>query len=134
MATAEAISLKWDADGVAGPIKTNGSDLGGIIERIIAKTPAQVAVDGEEWSRSGYKPTPTIIEAAQALYKGHRVEEITRSDAGAKNLSETSACLSEIIEEAKTNRRKAILFRNGGSGRRQNVGWSQFGDATHQGA
>jgi demethoxyubiquinone hydroxylase (CLK1/Coq7/Cat5 family) len=41
--------------------------------------------------------------AAQALYQGHRVEEITRSDAGAKNLSQTAACLSEIIEDALDN-------------------------------
>jgi hypothetical protein len=59
-------------------------------------------LDGEQWSRTGYKPTPTIIEAAQALYQGHRVEDITRSDAGAKNLSETAACLAEIIEDANS--------------------------------
>jgi hypothetical protein len=43
------------------------------------------------WVTSRYKPTPTIIEAAQALYRGHRVDEITRSDAGAINLSQTAA-------------------------------------------
>ena len=62
---------------------------------------------------SGYKPTPTIIEAAQALYQGHRVEEITRSDAGAKNLSETTTCIEKIIEEANAKRHKAICLVTG---------------------
>ena len=113
VAKTPGFSLIWESDGVASPIKTNGADLGGIVERVIAQTPAQFALDGEHWSRTGYKPTPTIIEAAQALYQGHRVEEITRSDAGAKNLSQTAACLNGIIEDAKANRRKAICFVTG---------------------
>jgi hypothetical protein len=62
---------------------------------------------------SGYKPTPTIIEAAQSLYQGHKVDEITRSDAGAINLSQTSACIAQIIEDAKAKRHKAICFVTG---------------------
>lgn len=53
------------------------------------------------WEQSPYKPTPTIIEAAQALYQKHDVAEITRSDAGAKNLSVTASCISKIIEQSK---------------------------------
>jgi hypothetical protein len=75
--------------------------------------PRQTDLDGVLWSRTGYKPTPTIIEAAQALYQGHRVEDITRSDAGAKNLSETAGCLAEIIENAKAKGQKAICFVTG---------------------
>ena len=86
---------------------------GGAIQSVVAKTPKQDAFDPEQWATSGYKPTPTIIEAAQALYQGHRVEEITRSDAGAKNLSETTTCLEKIIEEAKAKRHKAICFVTG---------------------
>ena len=43
-----------------------------------------------EWENSEYLPTPTIIEAAQALYRGHNVDDITRSDAGAENLTVTN--------------------------------------------
>ena len=103
----------WNEDGVAGPVRTNGSDIGDLLSAIVAKTPVQPVLDGESWSRSGYKPTPTIIEAAQALYQGHRVEDITRSDAGAKNLSQTVACLSDVIEDAKTKGQKAICFVTG---------------------
>ena len=65
------------------------------------------------WEQSPYKPTPTIIEAAQALYQNHDVAEITRSDAGAKNLSATANCISNIIEQAKQESKKAICFVTG---------------------
>ena len=35
-------------------------------------------------------PTPTIIELAQALYRGHSVEDISRRDADATNLTNTT--------------------------------------------
>lgn len=70
-------------------------------------------MDVAAWEQSSYKPTPTIIEAAQALYQNHDVEEITRSDAGVKNLSATANCISNIIEQAKQGNKKAICFVTG---------------------
>ncbi|QCK16529.1 DUF2075 domain-containing protein [Mangrovivirga cuniculi] len=70
-------------------------------------------VNGFDWADSLYKPTPTIIEAAQALYKGHNVKEISRSDSGAKNLSITANCISDIIDYSKNNSRKSICFVTG---------------------
>jgi hypothetical protein len=107
------LDLEWSSDGVALPLLSNESDLGSAILSVVAQTPKQDSFDPEQWAASGYKPTPTIIEAAQALYQGHRVEEITRSDAGAKNLSETTTCLEKIIEEAKAKCHKAICFVTG---------------------
>ena len=78
-----------------------------------------IDIDGIDWENSIYKPTPTIIEAAQALYKGHGVEEISRSDAGAFNLSKTSETISSIIENSKSKNKKSICFITGvpGSGK-----------------
>jgi len=70
-------------------------------------------LDGDRWSRSAYQPTPTIIEAARALYANHSVENITRNDAGAKNLGATSRAVEEIIEQARTRREKAVIFLTG---------------------
>ena len=70
-------------------------------------------MDVAAWEQSSYKPTPTIIEAAQALYQNHDIAEITRSDAGAKNLSDTAGCISNIIEQAKQGNKKAICFVTG---------------------
>jgi hypothetical protein len=107
------LGLTWGSDGVADPIRSNGDNLRAIIDAVLVQTSPQPELDGVQWARSGYKPTPTIIEAAQALYQGHRVEDITRSDAGAKNLSQTAACLADIIEKAKAQRQKAICFVTG---------------------
>src|SRR5205814_1370885 len=58
-------------------------------------------------------PTPTIVEAATALYGGHQVEDISRSDAGARNLTVTSATVAEIIQQARVSRSKVICFVTG---------------------
>lgn len=70
-------------------------------------------VNPEEWVNSRYKPTPTIIQAAQALYEGHEVDEITRNDADAKNLSTTTDCINKIIDNSKANGTKSICFVTG---------------------
>ncbi|TNF48596.1 MAG: DUF2075 domain-containing protein [Bacteroidetes bacterium] len=92
-------------------LKVNFTNLAEVIRetRIDFSKP----IDPELWANSRYKPTPTIIEAAQALYQGHNVEEISRSDAGAINLSKTANCISAIIEDAKRNHKKAICFVTG---------------------
>ena len=58
-------------------------------------------------------PTPTIIEAAQALYMGHNVEDISRNDASAKNLNQTTKAINEIIDYSKENNKKSICFITG---------------------
>ena len=71
------------------------------------------SIEPHKWETSIYKPTPTIIEAAQALYKGHGVKEISHSDGGAINLSKTSNCINEIINHSKTHSKKSICFVTG---------------------
>lgn len=58
-------------------------------------------------------PTPTIVEAAQALYRGHDVDEITRKDASAINLSQTTDAINKIIDDSKQNHKKSICFVTG---------------------
>ena len=67
----------------------------------------------------GYRPTPTIVEAAEVLYRTHSVTDISRTDAGAKNLRETSASVSRVIDRARQSGTKAICFVTGvpGSGK-----------------
>lgn len=111
-------SIQLADDRVARPICISPTDLPSLIVSTLAGmevAPVNLAV----WARSGYQPTPTIVEAAQALYRDHDVREISRSDAGAKNLGLTADCLAEIIERSKQNRRKSICFVTGvpGSGK-----------------
>jgi hypothetical protein len=110
--------LKFADDLVASPIGTNTSDLGSLVKSICAlRTFPRLDVD--DWMAKGYKPTPTIVEAAEMLYRTHNVLEISRSDAGAKNLQETSSSVSTVIDRARLNRKKAICFVTGvpGSGK-----------------
>jgi hypothetical protein len=66
-----------------------------------------------EWDKSIYSPTPTIIEAAQTLYAGKSVVEITRSHAGTINLSKTTNAVIEAINLAKAKKEKIICFITG---------------------
>jgi hypothetical protein len=97
----QKIQVQWFRDRVAIPLLSNGSDLGEIVAQTPSLIPRQEAIDAVMWSQAGYKPTPTIVEAAKALYRGHSVEEISRSDAGATNLTHLTTCVSEIIEFSK---------------------------------
>lgn len=71
------------------------------------------AFDYLQWEQAKYLPTPTIVEAAQALYQGHNVQDITRSDASAKNLTETTDEINRIIEQSKQDNKKSIIFVTG---------------------
>ena len=62
------------------------------------------------WAKSGYSPTPTIIEAATALYSEHTVQEITRHDG---EIEKTIQRISEIIDECERAKKKSICFVTG---------------------
>lgn len=94
-------------------IHANSSNLSDIINNTLLHFKETNKIDIEYWENSIYKPTPTIIEAATALYKKHNVDEISRSDSGAENLSITSNCISQIIDFSKDNNRKSICFITG---------------------
>lgn len=106
------ISTTHRDDLILYPIKSNGSLLREVIHQVLAFSTIE-NMDSENWQNGRYRPTPTIIEAALALYNGHAVKEITRSDAGAINLTETSNAISAVINQAKTNKQKAICFLTG---------------------
>ena len=95
------------------PIRVNKENLCEAIKNIVSFFNESVAIDGDEFAKGRYSPTPTIIEAAVSLYNNHTVDEITRSDADAKNLTETTLAISEIINFAKSNKKKVICFITG---------------------
>lgn len=71
------------------------------------------ALNARSWEAGRYRPTPTIIEAAMALYGQHSVAEISRSDAGATNLTRTSSTIADVIKNARATSTKAICFVTG---------------------
>jgi hypothetical protein len=105
--------LEPHPDRVFSPIKSNKQNFVSHIEWISSEINETQPLDPVKWIESVYKPTPTIIEAAQALYKGHNVKEISRSDAGAINLGATSDTIAAIINSSKRTNRKSICFITG---------------------
>ena len=99
-------------DKVLSPILCSRRSLRSSLDQILSKY-SGTNIELSEWEKGAYHPTPTIIEAAKALYAGQRVEEISRTDAGAKNLSITTAEINRIIEVAKERKQKVICFVTG---------------------
>ncbi len=94
------------------PIRSDIAQLGCVIEDVLRFLEGD-DIDVNQWESGRYCPTPTIIEAAMALYYNHSVSEITRSDASAINLSQTSASISEIIRLSRGNSHKSICLVTG---------------------
>lgn len=94
------------------PLRCNATNLATAIHCIAAEF-HEAPFDYLSWENSEYLPTPTIIEAAQALYKGHNVYDITRNDAGAENLTATTDEINKIIEHSKQHHKKSICFITG---------------------
>ena len=99
-------------DGIFQPVLCNAHNINGVINQI-AHSHKAIAINPLDWENSLYKPTPTIIEAAQALYRGHSVKEISRSDSGAINLSKTADVINKIIDTSKKQHKKSICFITG---------------------
>lgn len=106
-------SYNHSFDNLYETIYANSNNLTQVINATLSHFNGRDHIDIEYWENSIYKPTPTIIEAATALYKKHNVDEISRSDSGAENLSVTSECISQIIDFSKDNDRKSICFITG---------------------
>ena len=96
------------SDNIHNTLFCNEENIGSTIRESISRI-NDTPLSALEWINSRYVPTPTIIEAAQALYRKHGVEDISRNDAGAKNLTITTEAISNIIDRCKKNNEKAIV-------------------------
>lgn len=99
-------------DGVPVPLHCNAESLADAVQLGLQHFQPK-PIDPDHWQRGRYHPTPTIVEAARALYAGHTVGEISRSDAGAENLTITANRLAELIAQVRQRREKAIFFVTG---------------------
>lgn len=102
-------------DGVYEPLLTNATNLGNIIQLVLSENiqyrDYTVAIN--DWARSRYSPTPTIIEAARSLYLNHSVEDITRHEAEGEQLERTTSYVQQVICETKARKGKSICFVTG---------------------
>lgn len=100
-------------DNLLYPIKVNKTDLGNALNTTLEFFKDYHKLNSDDFSKGRYSPTPTIIEAALSLYHNHTVDEITRNDAEAKNLTKTTSIISNIVSEAKNKKKKIICFVTG---------------------
>lgn len=125
------IELHLMNDKIAEVICCNKYNLGKAISNVISILPAS-NMTMEDWIQSRYAPTPTIIEAAQALYRNHSVADISRNDAGAENLTETTKTINDIIEQCKTAKKKAICFVTGVPGAGKTLAGLNIANSRHK--
>jgi hypothetical protein len=104
-------------DGVADMLLCNGATLGGALQKIQAlSSPTAPELDAIGFDFSAYRPTPTIVEAAQALYAGHAIGDIGRGDAADEELQLAAEALRTIAAEAEAEKKKVICFVTGAPG------------------
>ena len=106
------MKLVADVDRVYSPIQIHPNGFRATIQSALGAITGE-ALDQSQWAQAPYKPTPTIVEAARALYANHGVQAIKAFDAGKKNLGETSRRIEELINEARAKGRKIICFLTG---------------------
>lgn len=100
-------------DNVYQPLLSNRNRLKDCIDLIVSKISPRgyyPMIEDNTWAKSGYDPTPTIIEAAIALYQEHNVADITKHDG---DVEQTARCINRIIDHCRINQRKAICFVTG---------------------
>lgn len=111
--TLTSITCTPHNDDLLFPIKVNARNLASLLNSVLEFEGEREQINVEQWLDGRYYPTPTIIEAAMALYSNHSVGDISRRDAEAINLAQTSNTIIDIIEQAKRLNEKAICFVTG---------------------
>jgi hypothetical protein len=99
-------------DGVYPVVLANRDSLAQVFNQVTSRADLH-RVAHDAWLQAGYRPTPTIVEASQALYRGHGVTEITHSEAGADNLGATTVAIATAIDQARTSNQKVICLVSG---------------------
>ena len=108
-----ATQFSYYDDQVYNPIFSNRQTLLTAIRQVISANRCLPDIDAHEWLFSRYNPTPTIIQAASALYMNHSVEDITKHDADKAGIDTCTSLILDIIKKSKLNHQKSICFVTG---------------------
>lgn len=99
-------------DKVVNPLVSGQYNISNLIAEVIKKYPDEQPVN-PDWIISPYAPTPTIIEAARALYENHTVADIVRHEADQVFTDRTINYIMDVIQESKLKKQKSICFVTG---------------------
>lgn len=102
-------------DKIFNPFCVSSSDIQNVFDNIFGSLNLDSSVQSgfDNWENSRYMPTPTIIEAASALYHNHSVEDITKTEAEGASLKTTTDFVLDVIAKSKQNNEKSICFVTG---------------------
>ncbi|MBQ7431135.1 MAG: DUF2075 domain-containing protein [Butyrivibrio sp.] len=110
--TSSVIQSSVYDDRVVNPLVTGEGGISTLIGEVLHRFPNEMEIDSN-WIISPYAPTPTIIEAAKALYESHSVEDITRHEADKVTTDRTISYILDIIKKSKRDGEKSICFVTG---------------------
>ena len=95
-------------DNVYEPLFASAETLRGLLQTVIDRDDSKKVIDPHDWIYSRYLPTPTIIQAASALYMNHSVEDITKHEADKVGIDSCTNFILDVIRESKAKKQKSI--------------------------
>ncbi|MDP9172503.1 MAG: DUF2075 domain-containing protein [Planctomycetota bacterium] len=97
-------------------LRANAPELGLLIAGIYSSIAhdATAHIDPDAWEHGAYRPTPTIIEAAEQLFGGHGVSNISHNFA--TNLVATTNEIVKAVQTSQAENRRTICFVTGTPG------------------
>ena len=101
-------------DNVYYPLFANPESLTSLLSEVLSKENGNTNhINPHDWIYSRYAPTPTIIQAASALYMNHSVEDITKHEADKAGIDTCTQFILDVIKESKEKKQKSICFVTG---------------------
>ena len=100
-------------DKVYEPLFANSKSLIVLLKAVIEQERNGHQINPQDWIYSRYSPTPTIIQAASALYMNHSVEDITKYEADKAGIDSCTEFILNVIRESKNKQQKSICFVTG---------------------
>ena len=100
-------------DKVYNPLFANADTLLPLLKSVLGRERGGVEINPKDWIYSRYLPTPTIIQAASALYMNHSVEDITKHEADKAGIDSCTKFILDVIRESKEKKQKSICFVTG---------------------
>jgi hypothetical protein len=98
--------------GVTDVLQASTTSLSAVLHNLVARL-ARGSIDIDAWEHAPYRPVPTIVEAATALYAKHGVGDITAARSDVSNLTRTTEAVLRAVSEARRDGLYVIVFVTG---------------------
>ena len=108
------LPLLWHGVNPARPLLANAVSLRALVRLVQDGIgPPCVALDPEAWEAAPYRPVPTVLEATTQLYRRNSVADLAAARADAANLTQTTAAILRVVDQARAERGRYVVFVTG---------------------